>query len=289
MNVSNRAEHRLIQIFFKMGILMRVAGFLLAMVMVWPVYGRASDQKLVLTGSSTVAPLAAEIGKRFEKQNLGMRIDVQTGGSSRGIGDTRSGLADIGMASRALKAEETDLKYFTIAMDGIGLIVHRDNPVRSLTDLQVVGIYTGKITNWREVGGKDAHITVVNKAEGRSTLELFLHHYKLKNSNIKPHVVIGDNQQGIKTVAGNPNAIGYVSIGTAEFDAGNAVPIRLLPMNGVAATVENVRNGSFPLSRPLNLVTKYVPMGLNKQFIDFAQSKAVDDIVESQYFVPVAR
>jgi phosphate transport system substrate-binding protein len=270
---------------------MRVAGFFLAMMMamLWPVYGQAADQKLVLTGSSTVAPLIAEIGKRFEKQNPGVRVDVQTGGSSRGISDARSGLADIGMVSRALKTEESDLKSFTITMDGIGLIVHRDNPVKRLTDQQVVGIYTGKITNWREVGGRDVHLTVVNKAEGRSTLELFLHHYQLKNSDIKPHVVIGDNQQGIKTVAGNPNAIGYVSIGTAEFEAGQGTPIRLLPMSGVAATVENVRNGRFPLSRPLNLVTRYVPMGLSKQFIDFARSKASDDIVESQYFVPLAR
>lgn len=267
----------------------RIMHALLAMLLLLAVLvSQAADQKLVLTGSSTVAPLAAEIGKRFEKAHPGVRVDVQTGGSSRGIADAKSGLADIGMASRALKAEESDLKSFTIAMDGIGLIVHRDNPVKALTDQQIIGIYTGKITNWREVGGQDARITVVNKAEGRSTLELFLHHYQLKNSDIKAHVVIGDNQQGIKTVAGNPGAIGYVSIGTAEFDAGNGVPIKLLPMNGVAATVENVRNGSFPLSRPLNLVTKYVPMGLSKQFIDFARSKAVDDIVESQYFVPLA-
>jgi phosphate transport system substrate-binding protein len=253
-----------------------------------PLASHAAGQKLVLTGSSTIAPLVAEVGKRFEKQNPGVRVDVQTGGSSRGIGDVRSGLADIGMASRALKPEENDLKSFTIALDGVGLILHRDNPVENLTDQQVIDIYTGKITNWKEVGGKDVRITVVNKAEGRSTLELFLHHFKLKNSDIKAHVVIGDNQQGIKTVAGNPGAIGYVSIGTAEFDAGNGVPIKLLPMNGVAATVENVRNGSFPLSRPLNLVTKHIPMGLTRQLIDFARSKAVNDIVESQYFVPVA-
>ncbi len=250
---------------------------------------QAADQKLVLTGSSTIAPLAAEIGKSFEKQNPGVRVDIQSGGSSRGISDARSGLADIGMASRALKSEERDLKSFTIALDGIGLILHRDNLVKSLTDQQVIDIYTGKVTNWREVGGRDTRITVVNKAEGRSTLELFLHHFKLKNSDIKAHVVIGDNQQGIKTVAGNPGAIGYVSIGTAEFDVANGVPIKLLPMNGVAATVENVRNGSFPLSRPLNLVTKYIPMGLTRQLIDFARSKAVNDIVESQYFVPLAR
>lgn len=271
--------------------LLQKAGAMLSamMLIICSLAAHAADQKLVLTGSSTVAPLAAELGKRFEKQTPGMRVDVQTGGSSRGISDARSGLADIGMASRALKPEESDLKSFTVALDGIGLILHRDNPVKSLSDQQVIDIYTGKITNWREVGGRDTRITVVNKAEGRSTLELFLHHFKLKNSDIKAHVVIGDNQQGIKTVAGNPGAIGYVSIGTAEFDVSNGVPIKLLPMNGVAATVENVRNGSFPLSRPLNLVTKYMPMGLSKQFIDFARSKAVNDIVESQYFVPLAR
>ncbi len=249
---------------------------------------QAAD-KLVITGSSTIAPLAAEIGKRFEKQNPDVRVDVQTGGSSRGVSDARSGLADVGMASRKLKTEESDLKSFTIALDGVGLILHKDNPVKTLSDQQVIDIYTGKITNWTQVGGKDVRITVVNKAEGRSTLELFLHYYKLKNSDIKPQVVIGDNQQGIKTVAGNPGAIGYVSIGTAEFDAGNGVPIKLLPLNGVVASVENVRNGSFPLSRPLNLVTKTAPQGLAKRFIEFASSKSVDDIVEAQYFVPRSR
>ncbi|MDT8282616.1 MAG: phosphate ABC transporter substrate-binding protein [Gammaproteobacteria bacterium] len=250
---------------------------------------QAAGQKLVLTGSSTVAPLAAELARRFEQQNPDVRVDVQTGGSSRGVNDARSGLADIGMASRALKAEEDDLKSFTIAMDGVALILHKNNPVKALTEQQVIDIYTGKITNWKQAGGKDERITVVNKAEGRSTLELFLHHYKLKNSQIKPHVVIGDNQQGIKTVAGNPGAIGYVSIGSAEFDVGSGVPIKLLPLNGVAASVENVRNGSFPLARPLNLVTSTAPQGLAKRFIDFATSSAVVDLVEAQYFVPLTR
>ncbi len=263
--------------------------FVAALILTTASWTQAADQKLVLTGSSTIAPLAAELGKRFEKLHPGVRVDVQSGGSSRGVSDARSGLADIGMASRALKPEENDLKSFTIALDGIGVILHKDNPVKALTDQQVIDIYTGKITNWKEVGGKDARITVVNKAEGRSTLELFLHHFQLKNSDIKAQVVIGDNQQGIKTVAGNPAAIGYVSIGTAEFEEGNGTPIKLLPMNGVVASVENVRNGSFPLSRPLNLVTRYLPMGLARQFIEFARTKEVNDLVEAQYFVPVAR
>jgi len=247
--------------------------------------GFAADNKLVLTGSSTVAPLAAEIGKRFEKLNPGVQVDVQTGGSSRGVNDARVGLADIGLASRALNPNEQALKSYAIALDGVSVIVHRSNPVQSLTDEQIVGIYTGAIKNWKEVGGKDQRITVVNKAEGRSTLELFMHHFKLKNSQIKAHVVVGDNEQGIKTVIGNPGAIGYVSIGTAEYNHEHGSAIKLLPMSGVAATTANVKNGTFPLMRPLNLITKAEPVGLAKQFIDFARSSAVQDLVQSQYFV----
>lgn len=248
----------------------------------------AGDQRLILTGSSTVAPLALEMAKRFETQNPGVRVDVQTGGSSRGVADARSGMADIGMASRALAASEKDLFAFTIALDGIALIINAKNSITSLTDEQVKAIYTGEITNWKQVGGANKPITVVNKAEGRSTLELFLAHYKLDNKNIKASVVIGDNQQGIKTVAGNPNAIGYVSIGSAEYEAANGTGIKLLPMAGVVASVAEVQIGKFPLSRPLNLVTKTPPQGLTKKFIEFARSSAVKDIVLEQYFVPVA-
>ncbi len=248
----------------------------------------AGSGKLVLTGSSTVAPLVAEIGKRFETLNPGVRVDVQTGGSSRGVNDARSGLADIGMASRALNAGEADLKSFTIARDGIGVIVHRDNPIQALSEEQITAIYTGKISDWKDAGGKAGRITVVSKAEGRSTLELFLGYFKLRNSDIKAQAIIGDNQQGIKTVAGNPGAIGYVSVGAAEFEAGQGAPIKLLPLNGVAASVANVRNGSFPLARPLNLVTKGGPSELAAQFIAFARSKDVHDLVEAQFFVPLA-
>jgi phosphate transport system substrate-binding protein len=251
----------------------------------------AADQltgKLVITGASTLAPVIAEIGKRFESLYPTVRIDVQSGGSSRGIADARQGLSDIGMVSRAMKEDERDLSAFPVARDGVCPILHRENPVQALTDEQVAAIYTGKITNWKAVGGVDAPITVVNKADGRSTLEVFLQHFKLKSSDIKAHVVIGDNEQGVKTVAGNRNAIGYVSIGTAEYDAVHGVPVKLLPVGGVAASTENVQKGVFPLSRPLHIVTRTSPVGLAKAFIEFAQSKAVYDLIRQQYFVPLA-
>lgn len=252
-------------------------------------FAAAADTKLVLTGSSTIAPLALEIGKRFEQLNPGVRVDVQSGGSSRGVADARSHLADIGMASRALKSDESDLTAYRIAVDGVAIILNQGNPVKSLTDDQIKAIFTGKLTNWKALGGEDRRITVVNKAEGHSTLELFLHHFELKNTNIRAQVVIGDNQQGIKTVAGNMGAIGYVSIGTAEYEVAQHTPIRLLPMAGIDATTENVRNGRFPLARPLNLVTAGSPGDLTRRFIEFSQSAAIHDLVNEQYFVTLSR
>lgn len=247
--------------------------------------GERDAQRLTMTGSSTVAPLASELAKRYEAAHPGVRIDVQTGGSTRGIRDASNGVADIGMASRALKASETGLLAHTIALDGIGLIVHASNPVSRLSDAQIRAIFTGEIGNWSAVGGADAPITVVNKAQGRSTLELFLAYTGLQDADIDADVVIGDNEQGVKTVAGNPNAIGYVSIGTAEYDAQAGVPIKLLPMRGVAASVANVRNGSFPLSRQLNFVTAGPPAGLAAEFIAFAQSPAAQPAIQRLYFV----
>jgi phosphate transport system substrate-binding protein len=248
----------------------------------------AADDRLNVTGSSTIAPVVAEIAKRFEATYPGVRIDVQTGGSSRGVTDAASGLADIGMASRALKPEEPVVAHL-LARDGVAVIVHASNAVPALTKEQVIAIYTGKVTDWAAVGGKAGQITVVNKAEGRSTLELFCQHFGLKNADIKAHVVIGDNEQGVKTVAGNPGAIGYVSIGTAQVGIESGVSVRMLPMDGVIASTKAVQDGSWPLARPLNLVTKGQPTGLVKEFLALAQSKDVDAIIIDLAFVPPTR
>ena len=215
-----------------------------------------------------MAPVVAEIGKRFESQHPGTRVDVQTGGSSRGIADAMNGLADIGMVSRALKPQEQHLHGSVIAHDGITIILHRNNPIHALTEKQIKAIYTGAITNWKALGGVDASITVINKAEGRSTLELFLQHFRLSNRAIRAHVIIGDNEQGIKTVGGNPHAIAYVSIGTALYDAIHGIPIRLLSLNEVPATLETVQDGTFPLSRPLTLVSSKPTTELVQNFYE---------------------
>lgn len=246
------------------------------------------SRRIVITGSSTVAPLILEIAQRFEAENPGFRIDVQTGGSSRGISDVQNGLADIGMASRELKANESVLVTRRVAVDGIGFIVHQDNPVSQLSSNQIRQIFLGEINNWSEVGGADQEIAVVNKASGRGTLEVFLKHFGLREENIQADVIVGENQQAILTIGGNRSAVGYVSIGAADAEIKLGAKLKLLALDNIPASIQTVTDGSFPVSRNLNLVTTPdSPPAINR-FIDFATSTKVNDLVESQYFIPIS-
>jgi len=249
----------------------------------------SAGQRITVTGSSTVAPLFAEIAKRFERQHPGVRVEVQTGGSSRGIADARRGIADLGMVSRALKADEDDLTAWPIARDGLCMIVHRDNPIASLDADQVRAIYRGEIDDWSELGGPARPILVVHKAEGRATLDLFLRFFDLKNTEVHPDTIVGDNEQGIKTVAGNAGAIGYVSIGAAIVHAEHYGSIRLLPDGGVAASLDAVADRRWPMLRELNVVTLGRPSGRALELLEYARSPAVHDLIRALSFVPVDR
>lgn len=246
-----------------------------------------ASEKILITGSSTVAPLAKEFARAYEAHNRNLRIEVQTGGSSRGIMDTRRNSNDIGMISRDLKKKESDLTKHLVALDGIGIILHSSNPVKELSEKQIVDIYQGKITNWKELGGFDKKIFVISKAAGRSTLELFLKHFKLKYRDIKASAIIGDNEQGIQSVLRNPASLAYVSIGTAEYHIKNGKKLKTLALNGIEATVENVKNKTYPLARPLHFVTRGKLDSRTEKFIQFVKSKHVKKLVKAQYFVPV--
>jgi len=251
--------------------------------------GTRGTDRLIITGSSTVAPLISDIAKQYEQQKPHVRVDIQTGGSSRGISDTLSGLADIGMASRALSQDEGNLTATRIAIDGIAVIVHRENRVSELSDNEIRRIYTGEIRKWRDVGGSDAEIVVVNKAAGRATRDVFLDHFNIKPMDVRADVIIGDNEHGVKTVAGNVNAVGYLSIGTAEYDARHGIAIKLLPASQIPASTSSVRAGTYPMARPLNLVTTGLPGGLTADFIRFARSPDVTEIYDRHYFVQTAQ
>jgi len=245
-----------------------------------------SSGKMLITGSSTMAPLVTAIAERFRVLHPGVEIDVQAGGSGRGLADARAGKADIGMVSRALTDKEGDVFGFPIARDGIAIVIHRDNPVPQLSDAQIRAIYLGRITNWKDVGGRNAAIAVIAAEESRSSSELFSHYFNMKYADIKAQTVLGDNPLRLKAIADNPNGIVYMSVGEAERKARIGAPIKLLSIGGVPATSRNIRSGNYPISRALTLVTKQLPKRLAKEFINFSLSAQVTDVIEKHDFIP---
>lgn len=246
------------------------------------------SETLRITGSSTIAPIMEEIVKQYKVYHPDAVIEVNTGGSSQGIKDTQQGDSDIGMVSRSLKPAEDNLETFTIAQDGISLLVHQSNLVSQLSKQQIVDIYTGKIRNWKAVGGNDKPIEVLSKTKNHATASLFASYHALAIDDIDADKLIGDNQEMLQAVLDNPDAIGYVSIGAAEYKIIHGTPLSLLPLEGVAATIQNVRNNAFPLSRPLNLVTLNSPVGEQKALIEFALSAEVKGIIQEKAFVPMS-
>ncbi|NRA65171.1 MAG: phosphate ABC transporter substrate-binding protein [Pseudobacteriovorax sp.] len=245
------------------------------------------SNRISVTGSSTVAPLIAEIAKEYESKHPNIRIDVQTGGSSRGILDARQQTSDIGMVSRALKPAENDIKPVLIARDGVGVVVNSSVTIDALSKADLTKLYLKKIQNWSELGGPDLKVTVIHKAQGRSTAEVFLEYLSLQYTNVQADIIIGDNEQAIKNIDSIPGAIGYVSIGAAEYSMKQGSKIKLLELEGIAATTKTVANGTYPISRELNIVLNPKQDKTHVQkFVEYASSAQTNEIVRSLDFVP---
>jgi phosphate transport system substrate-binding protein len=247
----------------------------------------ASDARhLVVTGSWTMAPLVRDLAEPFQKDHPDVFIDVQKTPGDRGVRDTTQGLADLGMLGRPLRPDESGLVALPIARDGLALIVHRDNPVPALADAQVAGIFTQLYQNWKEVGGPDRPITLAGQAEGRAAHDVFLKHFGLLTQQVRANATVATSELSVDAVASHPGAIGYASLGQAQL-ASAGLPIRLLPLGGVAATLENVRAGRYPLVRPLQLLSRGAPRGPAKVFVEFARSPAAAKLIEKNGFVPL--
>ncbi len=246
-----------------------------------------SQSRFLITGSSTVAPILQLASERIEAEHPGLLIDVQTGGSSRGIQDARAGSVDAGMASRDLTPEEAaGLHVVPLAYDGVALIANTANPLTSITTEQVADLYLDRVNDWSAFGGSGP-VTVVHKAEGRATLEVFLKHFGFDNKAIQADVIVGDNAQGVRMVANDPNAIGYVSIGEALHAVENGEPIRLLALDGVEATLETVADGTFPVRRTLYIMFPE-STGASETLLDYLRGPAGRRIMDELSFVPAA-
>jgi phosphate transport system substrate-binding protein len=235
-----------------------------------------------------MAPLMSEIAERFESKNGKVRVDIQTGGSSRGIADAMRGLADIGMSSRALyEKEKESLVTHTMALDAVAFVVHATNSIDSLSSQNVLDIFQGKIKNWKELGGQDLAVVVVNRAKGRSEYDLVTKSLGISPASIKADVIAGENQQCVKVVSNNPGAISYLSAGTAQFESENGTSIKLAKLDEVAPSLSNIRSGKYPIVRPLVLLVRESPQSQVNSFLKFALSSEVHDLVKGQSFVPL--
>ena len=243
--------------------------------------------KLEISGSSTLAPLMSEIAKAYEQKHPSLRIDVQAGGSSRGLSDVMQGIADIGMVSKAI-TDNASRQAHLIARDGVTIIVHKDNPISNLDKASIENIYLGKTKTWSDLELQNTNdIVVISKAEGRSTLTVFLDFLQKRNSALKPSIIIGDNEQAIKLVSNNINAIAYVSTSTADYNIQQGVPIKTLSIDKINPIEKNIASGLFPIVRDLNLVTRNNIPGATKMFLDFLKTTEAQSLIKEYRFVPV--
>jgi phosphate transport system substrate-binding protein len=214
-------------------------------------------------------------------------VAIDPTASERAVLDTRQGLADVGLITRSPLPGESGLQVFPLARDGVAFFVHKNNPIPSLSDAQIVGLYTRTLTNWKEVGGTDQPVVVISAAEGRSLRTLFLDRLGIPARQLAIGPTVMSTAQAVQAVASQPRALVYGSLGVTDSAVREGAPIRLVPLDGVPATPDNVRNGSYPFTRPLNLITRGTPRDLVREFLDFARSGEVHDLINKYGFSPV--
>lgn len=251
-----------------------------------PAQGGELSGKLSLAGSSTMAPMMEEIGRRFSGFHPKVVIEVRAGGSRVGIDSARSGQADVGMVSRPLEGDEQSLYAFPVARDGVTFIVNRANRVHELSKAQAKNIFLGKISRWSQVGGDAKPISVFKAEEGRGATELILQYFGLRYGDLKGKMLPGGNSERVALVKENPNAIIFLSVGYAERAAAAGEPIKLVSLEGVEPSSKTVRSGDHQLARPLILVVKNLPKDLTKAFLSFALSSQSTEIIRKHDFIP---
>jgi phosphate transport system substrate-binding protein len=240
---------------------------------------------LLISGSDTLEPSIGAIAKDFMRANTGVTIVMRGGGTERGILETRRGVASIGMVSRALSARESSgLTRTTIAYDGICFVTSKKNPVRNLSKSQIESIYTGKIGNWKSVGGSELPITPLIHGRESSSNKIIAEFLGIGDLDLKG-VVINDAKIGVNAIARDPKALFFVSIGEAFRLKSNGAQINILSISGIKADLKSVATNSYPLTRPLSLITKGDPGPLAKAFILYCRSKTAVSILRAHNFV----
>ena len=245
---------------------------------------RKDTSPVTTDGSTSMEKVIGTLGEAFTEKE-GINVTYNPTGSGSGIQAVSEGRCDIGLSSRALKDDEkaSGLKETTLALDGIAIIVNPQNPVQDLTLEQIAKIYTGEITNWKDVGGEDAEIVLIGREAGSGTRDGFESITDTKDA-CQYRQELTSTGDVITTVSRNPNAIGYASLAAIKDS------VKALTVNGVAPTEATVKDGTYLVQRPFVLVTKE-GTALNEtaqKFFDFATSADAASIISAAGAVPVA-
>lgn len=234
-------------------------------------------------GSTSMEKVIGALGEAFEASNSGITFTYNPTGSGSGIKAVQEGRCDIGLSSRSLKDEEkaSGLTETVLAYDGIAIIVNPENAVSELTLSEISDIYTGKITNWSEVGGNDGTIVLIGREAGSGTRDGFESITDTKDA-CQYRQELTSTGDVITTVASNPNAIGYASLASVK-DTVKAVAV-----DGVLPGEETVKNGSYAVQRPFVLVTKSdtALSETAQKFFDYAVGGEANDIITAAGVVP---
>lgn len=246
----------------------------------------AGSTTVTMVGSTTVQPLAEKFAEAYMAENANMQIDVQGGGSSVGVKAAGQKTADIGMVSREVKeseyAEFPGIEVYVIALDGIAIVAHPGVGVDNLTVEQIRGIFGGTITNWSEVGGADANIIVASREEGSGTRAAFEEMVLGEDVLMTETAILQPSNGSIRTtVSTTPNSIAYLSFGYLDDT------VKSISVEGVAPNEQNASNGTYPVVRPLNLITFGEPTGALKEFMDYMLSEAGQAIVVEEGYLTV--
>ena len=254
-----------------------------------PVDTTAAPAKLSGTvstdGSTSMEKVIGALGEAFMEANPDVTFTYNPTGSGTGIQAVAEGRCDIGLSSRALKEDEkaSGLVETILSYDGIAIIVNPENPVNDLTLTQIADIYTGKITNWSEVGGSDAEIVLIGREAGSGTRSGFEEIVDVKDACLYRQE-LSSTGDVIATVAQNPGAIGYASLASVK-DTVKAVQVE-----GVTPSKDTVKDGTYAIQRPFVLVTKEgVALSEAAQaFFDYATSPDAAPVITAAGVVPVA-
>ena len=236
-------------------------------------------------GSTSMEKVIGALSEQFMADNSGVTVTYDPTGSGTGIEAVTNGSCDIGLSSRALKAEEeaNGLTATVVALDGIAVIVNEACPVEDLSLEQIAAIFTGEVTDWSELGGEAGAIACIGREAGSGTRDGFESITKTKDA-CKMDQELTSTGAVIEAVAGNPNAIGYASLSALK-DTVKAVTV-----GGVVCSEETVLDGSYAIQRPFVFVTKDgAALSTQAQaFFDFATSSAAGDLIRAAGAVPVA-